>query len=105
MYCMTVDYPKTEGSEFNFDYYRDRHMPLCAQLFADYGYRGSVLRKAPGKGPGSGDLSWASLDVIFASKEQLQAGLAACGKQVADDVPNYTNVKPRMSFAEIEVAL
>ena len=105
MYCMTVEYPKTEGSRFDYDYYRDHHMPLCSRLFADHGFRGVVLRTGGGKGPGSGDLNWVSLDLIFDSVEQLQAALAAAGQEVTADVPNYTDVRPRMSFAEIAVEL
>ena len=103
MYCMTVEYPKSEASHFDNDYYRNNHMPLCAQLFADYGYVGTILRSAPGRGPGSCDLAWASLDILFASQKQLLSALSAVGKQVADDVGNYTNVKPRMSFSEINI--
>jgi hypothetical protein len=64
-----------------------------------------VLRTGGGKGPGSGDLNWVSLDLIFDSAQQMQAALAAAGQEVTADVPNYTDVKPRMSFAEIAVEL
>jgi uncharacterized protein (TIGR02118 family) len=105
MYCMTVEYPKTEGSKFDYDYYRDVHMPLCTRLFAGHGFRGSVMRTGGGKGPGSGDLNWISLDLVFDSPEQLQAALAAGGAEITADVPRYTDVRPRMSFAEIALAV
>lgn len=105
MYCMIVDYPRGEGSTFDYDYYHSQHMPLCARLFADYGYRGSLLRTSVGKGPGASDLSWACVDLLFATRDDLQAALKAVGGEVSADVPNYTDVRPRMSFAEVRVDL
>jgi hypothetical protein len=40
---------------------------------------------------------------MFESAEQMQGGLAAAGAEINGDIPNYTNVKPRMSFGEISV--
>ena len=105
MYCMTVTYPVGEDTHFDYDYYQATHMPLCARLLADHGYRGVVMRNNSGKGPGSGGLSYVSVDLLFESLEQLQAGLAAGGKEITADIPNYTNVQPQMSFSEASVEL
>lgn len=105
MYCMTVDYPRDEGSTFDLDYYRDKHLPLCEQLLDGRGLVGSVLRLGAGKAPGSGDVLWASVDLVFTGKDELNAALAAVGGDIGADVPNYTNVKPRMTFAEVELKL
>ena len=43
MYCVTVTYPKSEGSNFNYDYYVQNHISLCARLLAQHGYLGYVL--------------------------------------------------------------
>ncbi len=103
MYCLTVTYPIGEDTRFDSDYYQDQHMPLCARLFADFGYRGSVLRSNQGKAPASGDLNYASVDLLFDSLDQLQAALAAGGREVSADLVNYTNAKPTMSFSEVSV--
>ena len=105
MFCLTVSYPKGEDTSFDLQYYRDTHIPLCQRLFGEHGLRGTVLRTAEGKAPGSGDLNHASIDLVFDSAEGLQAALAAGGKEVSADLVNYTNAKPRMSFSEISVAL
>ncbi len=101
MYCLTVVYPKGENTHFDMAYYQDTHIPLCARLLADHGYKGYVLRLSEGKGPESADLNYATVDLVFESAEQLQNGLASAGAEINSDVPNYTNVKPRMSFGEI----
>jgi uncharacterized protein (TIGR02118 family) len=105
MYCLTVSYPKDDNSTFDHEYYTASHIPLCQRLFGEHGLRGTVLRTAEGKGPGSGDLNHASIDLVFDSVEGLQAALAAGGKDVTADIVNYTNAKPRMSFGEIKLAL
>ncbi|MCZ6831849.1 MAG: EthD family reductase [Gammaproteobacteria bacterium] len=105
MYCLTVSYPKGEDTTFDHEYYRDTHIPLCQRLFGEHGLRGTVLRTAEGKAPGSDDLNHATIDLIFDSSEGLQAALAAGGKEVSADLVNYTNAKPRMSFCEITVDL
>jgi uncharacterized protein (TIGR02118 family) len=105
MFCVTVTYPNSEGSHFDRVYYVEKHLALCAELFAAHGFRGSVVKFGQGKSPGQAGLNHASVDLLFDSQEQMQAGLAAGGKQIASDVANYTNVKPQMSFAEVLVAL
>jgi uncharacterized protein (TIGR02118 family) len=105
MFCLTVIYPNSEGSHFDQDYYVEKHLALCADLFAAHGFRGSVVKLSQGKSPGQDGLNHASVDLLFDSREQMQAGLAAGGKQIAADVANYTNIKPQMSFAEVRVAL
>jgi len=103
MYCLTVSYPKAEGTSFDFEYYQQTHIPLCARLFGEHGYVGYTLRTEEGKGPGSGDLGYASIDLIFESREHLQAALAAGAAEVGADVANYTDTQPRMSFSEMSL--
>jgi uncharacterized protein (TIGR02118 family) len=105
MYCLTVSYPKAADSHFDYDYYREKHIPLCNELFRDHGLRGTVLRTNEGKGPGSADLNYASIDILFESAEQLGAALQSGGQSVGADVPNYTNVQPIMTFGDIELSV
>jgi uncharacterized protein (TIGR02118 family) len=105
LFCLTVTYPNSEGSHFDQDYYVEKHLALCAELFAAHGFRGSVVKFGQGKSPGQAGLNHASVDLLFDSQEQMQAGLAAGGKQIVADVANYTNIKPQMSFAEVLLAL
>ena len=105
MYCLTVVYPKDQSTRFDLEYYQNTHIPLCEKLFAEHGLSGYVLRTNEGQGPGSGDLNHASIDLLFESVEALQAALAAGGQQVSEDIANYTDATPRMSFAEAGVVI
>ena len=105
MYCVTVTYPIGEDTHFNEEYYRATHLPLCERLFADFGYRGSILRTNQGHAPGAGGQNYASLDLLFDSAEQLGAALAAAGREISADVVNYTNVSPVMCFADMSLDL
>ena len=96
MYCLTVTYPIGENTNFDEEYYRNTHMPLCVRLFADHGYRGSVLRTKQGQAPGKGDLNYASVDLLFDSAEHMQGALAAGGQEVSADVANYTDATPNI---------
>ena len=105
MHCLTVTYPKGENTNFDHDYYVNTHIPLCQRLFGEHGLCGSVLRTEEGKGPGSGDLNHASIDLVFETAEGMQAALAAGGQEVGADIVNYTNTTPRMSFGTIDITL
>jgi len=105
MYAMTVNYPKSEDSSFNADYYHNEHMPLCARLLAEHGYQGHILHAGKGAKPGASDKSYATVELLFDSLQSLQAGLGAHGAEITGDIPNYTNVQPEVSFSEVIVDL
>ena len=105
MYCLTVTYPKSAGSFFDYDYYVEKHIPLCAEAFAAHGFMGTVLRLDQGAAPGATDLSHASIDILFNGLDNLKAALKAGGKVVSEDLGNYTDVKPVMVFSGAEVNL
>ena len=105
MYALTVNYPVSDNSTFDMGYYQQSHIPLCGKLLADYGYQGYILHTGPGAAPGSQDLSYARIELIFDSAQSLQAGLDANGAEITADIANYTNVKPQMSFSDVSVEL
>lgn len=105
MYAMTVNYPKSDNSTFDADYYHQTHMALCARLLKDHGYQGHVLHAGRGAQPGANDQSHVTVELLFDSQESLQSGLAAHGAEITGDVPNYTNVRPEISFSEVSISL
>ena len=105
MYCLTVTYPKGEDTKFDSDYYTGKHIPLCAEAFAEHGFLGTVLRSEQGGAPGATDVNYASIDLLFENREQMQRALQAGGKTVNADLVHYTDVRPKMTFSEVKVSL
>lgn len=40
-----VLYPKTDDSKFDMDYYKTSHMPMVAEEFSSYGFKGKQASK------------------------------------------------------------
>jgi uncharacterized protein (TIGR02118 family) len=94
MIKLSVYYPKTDGAEFDHDYYRDRHVPLAATT---WGVDLSEVEIEKGiDGP-----NVAAVHFRFPSMEEFSAALAAEGTaDVQADVPNYTTIVPVMQISE-----
>ena len=93
MFRVSVLYPKSEGSTFDMDYYRNKHVALVNRVIGPE--RFEVDRAVDGPFMAVGHL-------YFASQEALQAGMGSpdVGEAMAD-VPNYTNVEPQIQISEI----
>jgi uncharacterized protein (TIGR02118 family) len=95
MISVLILYPKSEDTTFDMDYYSTKHMPLLAEVLGDackgWGVSGPAHKHHA--------VGWAMVD----SKEAFDAAIAARGKEVMDDVPNYTNTRPEMIIGPIVV--
>ena len=89
----SVFYPSGEGTTFDHDYYRDKHVPLAAGAWSpdrveiDKGTDGPYV---------------AAVHFVFASQDAL---LAALGSEktgdIMADVANYTNITPVTQTSEV----
>ena len=93
MIRLSVFYPSSEGSTFDHDYYREKHVPLCLRAWGlatadiDKGVDGPYV---------------AAVHFEFESPEALQAAMGAEGTgEVMADVANYTNITPVLQTSEI----
>ncbi len=93
MIRLSVFYPSSEGSIFDHDYYREKHVPLClrswglAKADIDKGVDGPYV---------------AAVHFEFDSVEAIQAAMAAeATGDVLADVANYTNIAPVLQTSEI----
>lgn len=102
MFRVSVMYAGKDGGKFDFDYYAKKHMALVRERLGGFGLqRVEVDKGLAGGAPGqaapyvcTGHLYWNSLD-------DLQKGMKAHGKELMDDVPNFTNLTPQMQISEI----
>ena len=93
MIRLSVFYPSSEGSTFDHEYYREKHVPLAIQAWGlstadiDKGVDGPYV---------------AAVHFEFDSVEALQAAMAAeATGEVLADVANYTNITPVLQTSEI----
>jgi len=89
----SVFYPVTEGATFDHDYYRETHVPLCAQTWSpadvqiDKGLEGPYV---------------AAAHFQFSSMETMTAALGAEGTTaVRADIVNYTTIDPVRQISEV----
>ena len=100
MIVVSVTYPATEGSTFDFAYYWDKHMPLVWSLWGPAGL--TRVRFLRGTGvPGGGPIATHLVAMLeFASEADFQRAGQQHGKEVMSDIKNFTNSKPVVQLNE-----
>jgi uncharacterized protein (TIGR02118 family) len=90
---LSVYYPRGEDEQFDHDYYRDTHIPLCRQTWqpldteVERGLSGPFV---------------AAVHFTFVSREAMDAALAAEGTgAIMADVKNYTAITPQTQVSEV----
>jgi uncharacterized protein (TIGR02118 family) len=100
MIVVTVMYPNTEGSRFDFDYYMKKHMPLLASRGQDLGLQTWQVVRGTGA-PGGGKPAYhVILHLNVSSLKAFQSGMETHGAEIMSDIPNYTDVRPVLQFGE-----
>jgi uncharacterized protein (TIGR02118 family) len=101
MVVISVLYPKTGESHFDYDYYLQKHMPLVRSRLQPMGLTTDVLIRGTstldGGQPGFELIGF----LTFHSAEQVQAALAAFGKEIIEDIPNFTNLSPLIQMNDL----
>jgi uncharacterized protein (TIGR02118 family) len=103
MVVLRVMYPWGEGSEFDFTYFRDRHMALVKEHMGPHGLLEFGIEKGLGgfsEGENPPYMCIASL--YFESERQCRAAMAAAGA-VRADISEFTNVNPIRQISEVLV--
>jgi uncharacterized protein (TIGR02118 family) len=99
MYCASVAYPP-DSPQFDFEYFRDRHAPMFADLLGDNCERFEVHRglAAPGAPPPS---FIAAAYFWVTSADAFGATLAAHGEAIYADIANFSAAQPVRGWAEV----
>jgi uncharacterized protein (TIGR02118 family) len=94
MVLISVLYPKTAESHFDHAYYLQKHIPLVRARWQAMGLTRDVLIRGTSTLDG-GQPGFELIGLLtFDSAKQVQAALAAFGKEIIGDIPNFTNVSP-----------
>ncbi|MGA8180324.1 MAG: EthD family reductase [Desulfobacterales bacterium] len=101
MIRVSILYPQKEGARFDHDYYARKHIPFVRATLGPFGLVRAEVDKGIAGGPGELSLLVAAAHLIFDSLDQFQEAFASVGDQLMADVPNYTDIVPRVQFSEM----
>ncbi len=94
MVIVSVLYPKTKDSTFDFEYYLKTHIPLVKSRWSEMGLTSVNLIQGTAAIDG-GTPSYELIgQLMFDSIESLQNALSRHGNEILGDIPNFTNVQP-----------
>lgn len=102
----SIIYPAGADKRFDFDYYRNTHMPMAiARLSSHPGYQGvSVERGQSGGAPDSQPPFVAMCHFSFASIADFIDAFKPHAQELQSDIPNYTDIEPLMQFSSVEMS-
>lgn len=102
MFCVSVAYPRKDGGTFDFEYYMKKHVPLVARHVGANAVKAEV-RKGIASPDGSAPSFVCMANFWIRSVPEFQATLAAHGKEIMGDIPNFTNIQPILQVDEVLV--
>jgi len=101
MIRLSVLYPATPGSRFDWAYYLGSHLELAGRLLTPRGMvRVEIDRGIGGFPPGAPAPYHAVAHLFFNTLAELQAALAATAPELIADVPKYTDVQTELLISE-----
>jgi uncharacterized protein (TIGR02118 family) len=102
MVRLSVMYPATPGSRFNWDYYLGPHLELSRKLLTPRGLvRTEIDRGIGGLPPGAPAPYHAVGHLFFRTLPDLQSALAATAADFIADERNYTDVPSVVQISEV----
>jgi uncharacterized protein (TIGR02118 family) len=103
MIKVSVLYPGDAGNKFDMVYYCDTHMPMVLEKLSPACKRIAVDQGLAGGAPGSPPLYVAIGHLYFDSVEAYQNAFAPHAKAIMGDIPNYTDIQPKIQISEVKI--
>jgi uncharacterized protein (TIGR02118 family) len=100
MVIVTVLYPKTEQSHFNFDYYLSKHIPMVKDRFGEFGLEDVRLLRGARKLDATTPDFEVIAELAFPSGRHVEDALTSHGNEIIGDIPAFTNVTPTIQLNE-----
>ena len=102
MIRLSVMYPATPGSRFDWDYYLGPHLELSRRLLALRGLvRTEIDRGITGLPPGAPPPYHAVGHLFFHTMDELSSALAATAAEFVADEKNYTDIPSVVQISEV----
>ena len=100
MVIVSVTYPATEGSRFDFNYYAAKHLPLVPSRWGDFGLVDTMALRGFGTPDGRPIAYQATALLTFESAEHFRRAAQQHGKEIMTDIKNFTDIKPVVQLNE-----
>ncbi len=97
----SVFYPDQGGRKFDWDYYRERHIPAVRQRFGSALRAITVEHGLAGFEPSSPAPYVAICELEFDSMRELQSAMAECAQALMADIANFTDARPIVQISEV----
>jgi uncharacterized protein (TIGR02118 family) len=105
MVRISVLYANQPGKRFDHTYYAQKHLPMVMNRLKGFGMlRYEVDKGLAGGSPGAPAPFVAACHLYFNAAGDFQKGIAANGKEIMADIPNYTDIAPQIQISEVVVA-
>ncbi|NIZ12497.1 EthD family reductase [Phaeobacter sp. HF9A] len=95
-----VLYPASPDAEFDYEYYEKTHLPLVEEHMGDLMETVEASRGLAG-GPDVPPPYLLIATITFPDMEALDQAMGKAGGIVADDVANFTNVRPQILVGDV----
>jgi uncharacterized protein (TIGR02118 family) len=97
-----VQYPNSDGAQFDMDYYLNKHMPMVAEKCGD-ALRGMTIEQGLSGGMGGNPPANIAVGTLeFDSVDAFAAAMGPHMPEIMGDIPNYTKITPVLEIAEVK---
>lgn len=101
MPVIAVMYPSAGGATFDESYYMENHVPLVQRHWSSRGLESVQVLRGVGGPDGAAPTYMIMALLTFASMEAFSAAARSPeGREIFDDIPNFTTAKPLVQINE-----
>ncbi len=101
MIVLSVMYPAIDGARFDEDYYLDKHLTLARKRMGSALKEVRVMRGLAGGEPNSGAEYQLVAEFAFDDAEALGRAIGTWGPELFADIPNFTDIEPKVQVSEV----
>jgi uncharacterized protein (TIGR02118 family) len=88
-------YPNTKESSFNLDYFLKKHIPATEEVLKPAGLVKVEVDRGIGTPEPDEPVPFSIVEhLMFSNFEEMQTAMGEHSRELMEDVPNFTNVKP-----------
>ena len=102
MIKVTVLYPNEADKKFDFDYYKNKHIPMVGGLLESMGLLKGEMESGISSADPSAPAPFVAIGSLYFNKvEEVHEAFKTHGRQIMGDIPNYTDIAPQIQISEV----